>query len=128
MTAKKTITIDVPDGLPDGWECVGYGKPVNGYTMHHYAGVWGLTSGSGWSNDYLIARRTETAADWANKQPRLTALLQFVKDDLHVVRLHLDGEHRLEDNERRAVYIYAERCEKHMGCNIKPKSGKWVNA
>ncbi len=129
--SKKTITIEVPDGLPNGWECCGYGKPIQGETMHHVdngeRSFWKETNAQDLGDCFLIARRVETAADWANKQPRLTALLQFLRDDYHSLCLYNDGEHHLSDGE--VVKVYAERAPREYTTKwIKVQSGKWTNA
>ena len=128
MTAKKQITIDVPAGLPDGWEVFGYEMPKKGEMLYSPSEGW-IESAFNFTNDrHLIARRTETAADWANKQPKLLALAGMVKDGA-MIELWESGRHRYQDEEGSISYIYAEGCDnKYNGEDVKAKSGKWVNA
>lgn len=120
---KKTVTIEVPDGLPDGWECCGYGKPVYGETMQHGSNGWSITTDSLWSHCHLIARRTETAADWANKQPNLGVLAGMLYSGTRLC-LDKDGAHEFQ-----SFSVSAEPCSRnHDGKFIQAQSGKWTNA
>lgn len=127
MTAKKQITIDVPDGLPDGWECVGYGRPGRNVMVHT---SFGWCDGLGYRDElvYLIARRTETAADWANKQPKLTILASMVVPSCRL-EIYGDGSCLLRADMGISLIVHVERFDgKYVGKSIVSRSGKWVNA
>ena len=126
MTAKKTITIDVPDGVPDGWECVGCFLPQVG-EMYYSKHGWVECSGKCF-HTYFVARRTETAADWANKQPKLGAFASMVEEGSNVFLCDRD-RHMFEDLEGNESIIKVESPPSHhRSKTIIAESGKWVNA
>ena len=125
---KKTITIELPDGLPDGWECVGYGAPQQG-DMFYEGTMWELVfKGRTYTSQYLIARRTETLPDWANKQPSFQWLAKM-RGSRHTTLMHEVGKTwGMHGMERDVLMVDLEHPPIFKPNPMRLINGKWTNA
>lgn len=75
----------------------------------------------------IIARKKQTAADWANKQPLLGVLAKMCHPN-GFATIHADGKCCIRDCGG-AAFLVAEKCPiEFNGEKLKPKGGKWVDA
>lgn len=82
-TKADEVTIKVPPGLPDGWECYKYGKPKDG-EMVHQGSEWVLAHKFSNRCDCLCARPRQSPATWANAQPLLGAVAKVCRGDVAI--------------------------------------------
>jgi hypothetical protein len=114
---KQTVTIEVP-APPDGWEYTEYRTPNEGENYLRPCGEIGLAAFDFTNEQYLIARRKQSLASWANEQPDLQAYARLFPDECPTFWKH-EGDW--------------ECCAKNWPkppCDgrITTKNGKWVDA
>lgn len=82
-TIRKELEFPAP---PEGWEIDRYGRPKTG-EMFHVGFGWRecIESNQRATSGYLIARRKQSPAEWANAQPDLAALARVLPVDTRLV-------------------------------------------
>lgn len=93
-TVRKELEFPAP---PEGWEIDRYGYPSLG-DFCHVSGGW-LEAGVDavpldMRRPYLIARKKQSPAEWANAQPDLAALARILDSDSHLY-LYQSGSHEM---------------------------------
>ena len=118
-TIRKELEFPAP---PEGWEIVGYGEPRIGNKVHESGGWRDVSPGHLLSACYLIARKKQSPAEWANAQPDLAALARIVEEGTDLY-LNQSGEHNLGYRDAPGVTVFGFTGE--SGSHVESHHNVW---
>lgn len=90
-TIRKELEFPAP---PEGWEIDRYGLPAMGEKYHSGGEWWDVKVPDTFNPCYLVARKKQSPAEWANAQPDLAALARILDSDSHLY-LYQSGSHEM---------------------------------
>ena len=112
----------------EGWEIDRYGRPDFGEMFHDTAG-WFFFEGTAarYATEacYLIARKKQSPAEWANAQPDLAALARIVDEGTDLY-LNQSGEHNLGYRDAPGVTVFGFTGE--SGSHVESRHNIWRDA
>lgn len=117
-TIRKELEFPAP---PEGWEIAWYGNPALGEKYHDALG-WHDYLRPVSETCYLIARKKQSPAEWANAQPDLAALARIVEEGTDLY-LNQSGEHNLGYRDAPGVTVFGFTGE--SGSRVESHHNVW---